>query len=122
MEDQMKGQMGGQHPEECKCPMCQGKMCGAGGCGYGKHNCWYHVVRWILGIAIIVIVFCFGMMIGELKGALTRDSGYRMMHVSSYGGGYGRAYPMTQNVPGMMGGRTQAAPSTQVAPAPAANQ
>ncbi len=116
----MKGQMGMQHPEGCKCPMCQGKMCGmCGGC-YG-HSCWHHVIRWILGIAIIVIVFSFGIMIGELKASFTEGFGYPMMRVSSYGGGYGAAYPMMQNGYngygyGMMGGWQQTAPAAQTAP------
>jgi hypothetical protein len=83
MEEQMKGQV------------CEGKTCEMGGCCSGR-GCWHRAIRLILGIAIIVIVFCFGVMVGELKGALIREtSGYRMM--GNYGGGYGRAYPMTQN-------------------------
>jgi len=122
----MKNQAGGQHLEGCKCGMCQGKTCGTGGGCWGKYSCWYHIIRWILGIVIIVIVFCFGMMIGQLKGELGRSSGYRMMRTSSYGN-YGRAYPMMQNGQGgMMGGatgRSQTAPSAQSAPAaPSANQ
>jgi hypothetical protein len=91
MEEQMKGPMGGPRPEECRGGMCQGKMCGMGGCCSG-HGCWRRAIRLVLGIAIIVIVFCFGVMVGELKGALIREtSGYRMM------GGYGRVYPMMQD-------------------------
>jgi hypothetical protein len=97
--------------------MCQGKMCGVGG-GCSGHGCWHRAIRLILGIAIILIVFCLGMMIGQLKGELNRGSGYRMMHTQSYyGGGYGYAVPM------MQGGapvRSQTAPATQAAPA--ANQ
>lgn len=99
MEEQMKGQV------------CEGKTCGMGGCCSG-HGCWHRVIRLILGIAIIVIVFCFGVMVGELKGAFLREgSRYRMM--GNYGGGYGRMYPMMQNG---QGGTTaippQAAPAT----------
>jgi len=115
--------MGGQHSEGCKCDMCQGKTCGmcsmGGGC-MGKHNCWYHVIRWILGVAILLIVFSFGIMIGELKGELS-NSGYRMMR--SYDGGYDQAYPMMragQNVQngqsGTAGNQVQTAPSTQSVP------
>jgi len=101
----MKNQMGGQHSEGCKCPMCQGKMCGMGGCGCFHHGGWHRIIRAILSLAIIIIVFCFGVMIGELKGALMRESsGYRMMRTSYYGGGY--AYPMM----GGTGGRSQTAP------------
>ena len=63
MEDQMKGQV------------CDEKMCGMNGCGFGRHNGWYHLIRWILVVAIILIVFCFGMMIGQLRGELLRYRG-----------------------------------------------
>jgi len=100
----MKGQM--QHADGSKCSMCG--MCGMGGGCFG-HSCWHHVIRWILGIAIIIIVFCFGVMIGQLKGAF-ESSGYRMMRTSYYGGGYGNAYPM------MQGQNGYAAPATQSVP------
>jgi len=107
MEDQTKNQMGGKCPEGCTCPMCQGKMCGMGGCCSGR-GCWYRAIRWIIGIAIILIVFCFGMMIGELKGEFGR--GYRMMHAPYYGGG--SAYPMMQNWQSGAAGQSQTAPAT----------
>ena len=95
--------------------MCEGKACGMGGgcCCFG-HGGWYRVIRVILGIAIIVIAFCFGVMIGELKGALIREtSGHRMMRPSYYG----NAYPMMRNgSSGMMGG----APAKTVPSTPAA--
>ena len=75
--------------------VCEGKMCGVNGCCF-SHGCWMRVIRWILGIAIILIVFGFGVMIGQLRGELGRSSGYRMMHSSYYGGGYGGGYPMMQ--------------------------
>ncbi len=103
----MKNQADGKHPEGCKCWACQGK---AGGGWYSqRHSGWYHLVRWILGIAVIVIVFMFGMMIGQLKGELA-GSGRRMMR-APYSGGYGRAYPMVQGGQGAAGVRPQAAPS-----------
>jgi len=109
----MKGPMGGPHSDGCKCPMCQGGMCGIGGCHF-NHGCWFRAVRVILGLVILLVVFCLGVMIGELKGELGRSSGYRMMHTQSYyGGGYGYAVPM------MQGGapvRSQTAPATQAAP------
>ena len=106
----MKGPMGGQCAQGCKCGMCQGKTCGMGGGCWLGHSCWYRVIRCVLGIAIILIVFGFGVMIGQLRGELA-GSGRRMMN--SYGGGYGRAYPMMQSG---QGGTTaipsQAAPAT----------
>jgi hypothetical protein len=72
------------------------------------------VIRGILLVALLVIVFCFGMMIGELKGALLREgSHYRMM--GNYGGGYGRMYPMMQNGQG----GTMAIPSQSTPATPA---
>lgn len=110
MENQEKMNQGG---EGCNCPMCHGKMCG--GWGMHGHSCWYHVVRWILGIAIIMIVFSCGVMIGELKGAFESRFGYQMMGAGyQYGGGYGRAYPMMQNWTNT-GGQSGAAPTTPVA-------
>ena len=94
--------------------MCEGKACGMnGGCCCFGHGGWHRIIRLILGLAIIAIVFCFGVMIGELKGALVREaSGYRMTRGSYYGGGYGGAYPMMQNGYG-------GAPVTQPQTAPA---
>jgi len=95
MEDQNKNQMGGQHPEGCKCGMCQGNTCGmGGGCCGCKHGCWHRVIRCVLGMVIILIVFAFGIMIGELKGEL--NASYRTTRMSSFGD-YGRAYPTMQD-------------------------
>lgn len=115
MEDPMKGQMGMQHPEGCRCGMCQGKMCGMGGCGMcsgGKCHPMFHVLRWVLGIIILIFVFSAGIMIGELKGALEATYGRNMMRTPYYGG---YAYPMMQNYGAQAG--------QQVAPAmPAATK
>lgn len=74
----------------------EGKCGGCGCWGMQNHVCWRHVVRLILGIVILLIVFSFGVMIGELRGSLESNFGYRMMGYQ-YGGGYGRMYPMMQN-------------------------
>jgi hypothetical protein len=66
-----------KHNEKCevcgsgygRCGMC-GNVCGVGG---------YGLVRWVLGILIIVWIFSIGMKIGELKGEL-RSSGYGYGH------------------------------------------
>ena len=91
--------------EETKGKVCEGGSCGMGGCCSAmKGSCWYHVVRWVLGIAIIVIVFSLGVKVGEFKATFGSGYGRHMMH-ASYGGGY--AYPMMQNgYGGMMGGTT----------------
>ena len=62
---------------------------------YG-HNPWYHLIRFMIGIFIIIIVFSFGVMIGEVKGSLESNIGYRMMGYQ-YGNGSGYTYPMMQN-------------------------
>ena len=53
------------------------------------------VIRWILGIAIIVIVFCFGVMIGQFKGALEELRLSDDAHVILWRR-LRRAYPMMQ--------------------------
>ncbi len=86
--------------KECTgCPMCQKACnmftCGTGGsCGHGNNK--FFVIRWVLGILIILIMFSLGMRIGEFKGALEQNAGYgRMMN---YGGGYyNQGYPMMGN-------------------------
>ena len=110
----MKGQ-GGQCQDGCKCGACQGKTCGMGGfssCGAGKCHPMCCILRWVLGIIILLAVFGMGVMIGELKGSLEAMHGYGMMR-SSYGGGYGRMYPVAQPMLQNEGGAAvpQAAPS-----------
>jgi hypothetical protein len=87
----------------CMCMNTSGMM-------YHKH----FALRMILLAFMLLITFCFGMMIGELKGELRSQrygdfDGYRMMR-SGYN--YGYAVPM------MNQGTVQSAPS-KVAPTPA---
>ena len=58
------------HPVGCKCLMCMGicRMCGFG------HR--YILLRWLLGLLILIVVFWLGMKIGEFKGAF--EGGYGM--------------------------------------------
>ena len=108
MEEQ--NNMGGRR--DCsECPVCHGKMCGWGMMHH--HGCGYHVIRWALGLVILVIVFAFGIMIGELKGTFDASFGYRMMN--GYGYGYSRAYPMMEYGYGVPTSQS-AAPSAQTAP------
>lgn len=104
-QDKMEGQRGCS-----ECPICHGKMCGWGMMHH--HGCGYHVIRWALGITILVIVFAFGIMIGELKATFDSSFGYRMMD----GYGYGRAYPMMQYWSNAPTSQSAAAPSTQATP------
>ena len=72
----------------CGGKSCNMFTCGTGGsCGHG--NMKFLLVRWILGILIILIVFSLGMRIGEFKGQI--ESGY------SGRGGYSQGYPTMMN-------------------------
>lgn len=78
-----------------------------GGC-CSRHDYWYHALRLILGIVVIVIVFWLGMMLGQIKGELGVGSGRRMMRVSYNGS----AYPMMRSGQGgMMGGQSGVYPT-----------
>lgn len=82
-----------EHCKKNECGQCEGGMaavCGMNRCG-GHHG--MTLLRWFLGLMIIVMVFCLGVKIGEYKQAFEGgDSGYgyssRMM------GGYGYDRPM----------------------------
>lgn len=53
---------------------CAGGMCGGkGSCGCGHHH--MHIMKWLLKIALLIVVFCFAFQMGELKGML-RSQGY----------------------------------------------
>jgi hypothetical protein len=110
----MENQSNNQHPEGCKCWKCQGQ----GACGYcKKHSCWYHALRWALGIIIILVVFWLGLSLGRLEGEL--GVGGRTMARHSYSGGYSRAYPAMQGGGGVMGSHLQ---TTQAVPSATSNQ
>ena len=110
MENQPNNQ---QHPEGCKCWKCQGNQCGY----CRKHNPWYHLARWALGILVIVIVFWLGLSLGRIEGELGVGGG-RMM-TRSYSGGYGRAYSAMRGGYGSMGSHSQ---TTQSVPSATSNQ
>lgn len=70
-----------KHNEEC-CSHC----CGI----HHLHNMdnKYHLLRWLLGIVIILVVFWMGFKLGEFKGYFgSYDGGY-------FGRGYGRGMMM----------------------------
>ena len=48
----------------CNMGMMNGCACGCG----GHHRA--HIARFVLGLVLLIIVFCFGMNIGELRGEL----------------------------------------------------
>jgi hypothetical protein len=54
------------------CENCQ-DCCGCGGHYHGFHK--YFVLRWVLGIVILIIVFWLGMKIGEFKGYFENNFG-----------------------------------------------
>lgn len=69
----------------CNCNMGMMNGC-ACGCG-GKHRA--HIMRFVLGLVLLLITFCFGMNIGELRGQLeaSQHGGYgeHMMRYQNYG-------------------------------------
>lgn len=88
------------HPENCQCPMCR---CMAGKCdGECQHcggNChWcggkHRIIRWVLGILILLFIFLVGVKFGELKsymyggGLGMGDYGYYPIHRSMMLNGY----------------------------------
>ena len=61
--------------------------CGPGcTCGCG-HHCIHRVLWWVVGIVVLIVVFCIGVKFGEFRDELR-----------SAFGGYYRAYPMMQRV------------------------
>ncbi len=69
--------------ENKSCGMCS---CG-GNCGCGHHH--KHMMKWLIKIALLVIVFCFAFKMGELKGMLEARGfgGYRYGPAMMYGNG-----------------------------------
>ena len=89
------------------CMNC-GRYCGGACCGYDQ---WPHyVLRWVLGIAIILLAFWLGMRVGEFKGEVWGwGGGSRFYHggmMRGYGN-FGPAYGPGDNywnMPMMSGG------------------
>src|ERR1035437_2223279 len=65
---------------------CHGGMCG-GINGCGGYHMGFHILRWILGIIIILMVFGFGVQIGEFKSAF-ESGGYGYHGMMRYNYGY----------------------------------
>lgn len=59
--------------------MCS-KVCGVCGVGSMHGMGKYFLVRIILGLAILAIVFCVGVKIGEFKAEFLDGYGYNMMY------------------------------------------
>ena len=88
-----------EHPKECACVSCE--VQGAfreGRCGYGGRH--HMGMRLIVKILVLVIVFCFGYQLGEIKGTLRSTYGFGY-HNAMMGGcydkndaGYGRLHRM----------------------------
>lgn len=69
-----------------------------GRCGECGHSCGFrggHIIRWVLGVLIIVWVFSIGMKFGEIKAYL---------QASGYGYHQYRTYPMPMMGAGYQGG------------------
>lgn len=74
------------HKDE-KCTCITGTCC-------HRHYLAHYLLRWVLGIIVILFVFCLGVNVGELTADYRGwDSGYgfgpRMMIRGYYDGGYG---------------------------------
>ncbi|KKU91746.1 MAG: hypothetical protein UY23_C0001G0352 [Candidatus Jorgensenbacteria bacterium GW2011_GWA1_48_11] len=83
------------HPADCRCWMCEG----CGSCCQGRRHWAWLIVK----ILVILIVFWFGVKVGELKSFIGYSwgypGGYSNMRSMMWGGNYGaNAYG-----PGMMG-------------------
>src|ERR1035437_2102934 len=83
---------------------CQNGMCG---CAWsGGHHMGFHILRWVLGIIIILMVFGFGVQIGEFKATLESGNyGYHQMMRYGYAQPVGVTYGgqgtvSVQTVPG----------------------
>ena len=83
--------------------------CGSGcSCGCGSH-CAHRVIWWILGIVILIVVFCIGVKAGEFREELHGMFGgyYRGYPMMQYQGGYGGTISPAQ---GNSSGTTSAMP------------
>ncbi len=99
----MDSQDNNQHPEGCKCNKCSwqksgDKMCCHGCCGRGFA---YHCARWALAVIIVVIVFCIGIKVGEVKVLLENGYGFQSHH---YRMEYAQPMMYDEGSYGMMGG------------------
>jgi len=80
--------------------------CHNGMCGCAGHHMGFHILRWVLGIVVLLMAFGFGVQIGEFKAAFESGNyGHREMMR------YGYAQPV-----GVYGGQgtvsVQAVPAT----------
>ena len=46
-----------------------GHKCHNGMCGCAGHHMGFHILRWVLGIVVVLMAFGFGVQIGEYKAA-----------------------------------------------------
>ncbi len=74
-----------------------GHKCHNGMCGCTGHHMGFHVLRWVLGIVVILMVFGFGVQIGEFKAAFEGGYGYHheMMRYQQPVMMYGQTVPVT---------------------------
>lgn len=73
------------HPEGCRCFQCR---CGTDcKCGHGWHGHRHFLLRFLVGIIILVIVFAVGVKLGELKSSFGHGhySGGRHYMMQPYG-------------------------------------
>lgn len=94
-----------EYEKGCECGMCEGQCgasmeCGGYTCGMGCQHMYgmrcggrHYLLRWVLGIVILVLVFVAGIKLGEFRGLMGGNDGYgyRMMNGRGYNAmpGYG---------------------------------
>ena len=86
-ENRQDGHGGGNW---CNCGMCQGWKHGMNGMNrwYGGHG--HFLARMLVGLVILLMVFCLGIVVGEFKGELrARGYGYGQYQMMPLDGGYG---------------------------------
>lgn len=97
MAEEKNGKIVSKGNTTCACgPNC---TCGCG------HHCMHRVLWWVLGIVVLIIVFCIGVKAGEFREELRSMFGgyYRGYPVLQYRSDGGVAVPATGSATGTVG-------------------
>lgn len=62
-------------------------MCSCGMCMYHRRHMGVFILRWLLGIVILLVVFWVGIQIGEFKAEVRQGYGMSSMHEMGMGSG-----------------------------------
>ncbi len=104
MNENMNKEQGSQEsPKDVANGQKSCKMCGSGMCYHGHHRHFW--LRWLLGLVILVLVFCIGVKVGEFKGAFGRGFNNRAGYNTRFNSqpmmrSYPSGYPGTMMRPG----------------------